>query len=139
MLYVLQIKIKCYKYGKNGHKSRDYTEKKKTSTVCTEEHTNTLLKTVTVRRSTGKNSRSITRRFTEKRSSIRNKKMTKIKRRIRIMSLKRYILTSSSLAMTHLSAKIKQSTGKLRKCLLLTQDIRHIWWTARKIWQTYKK
>ena len=87
----------------------------------------TPLKSFTARISMGKNSRTVTKGVTKKRSSGRKIKMTKKEKRIRIMSLKRYILTSSSLAMTHLSAKIKQSTGKLRKCLLLTQDIRHIW------------
>ena len=139
MLYVLQIKIKCYKYCKNGHKSRDYTEKKKTSTVCTEEHTNTLLKTVTVRRITGKNLRTITRRFTKKRSSIRNKKMTKIMRRIRIVSLKRYIMMGYFLTMTQLCERMKQQTRKLRKFFLMTQDLRHIWLAALKIWQTHDR
>ena len=42
------------------------------------------------------------------------------------MSLTVYIVTSSSLVMTHSREKIKVSTKKLIKRLLLTQDLRPI-------------
>ena len=67
------------------------------------------------------------RRFREKSSDVRNKSMTKINKGGMIMSLKKCIMTSSSLVMTHSRAKINQLTRKLSKCPLLTQDLRHIW------------
>ena len=79
------------------------------------------------RRIMGKHACDVTRRVIKKSYSGRNKKMTKIKKRIGIMPLKKYIVTSSSLVMMQSRAKIKQLTRKLSKCSLLTQDLRHIW------------
>ena len=84
------------------------------------------LKNVTARRSMGKNAHTVTIRVMNKRSAGRNKNMTKKNKSERLMSLNIYILTISYLAMMHLRAKIKQSTSKLGKFPLLTQDICHI-------------
>ena len=99
----------------------------------------TSLKNVKSRISMCKNEGTITTWVMKKRPSGRNKKMTNIKKGEIIMSLKRYITMSSYLAMVHSRAKIKQSTRKFRKCLLLTQDLYHIWLIAWKICQTYVK
>ena len=99
----------------------------KTSPVSTAKVMNTPLNNVTARRSEGKNARTVTRRATKKRCAGRNKnKMNKNKSK-RPISLKGYIITVSYFSMTHLCAKIKPSTRKLRKKLLLTQDLHHIW------------
>ena len=75
--------------------------KNKTSTVCTAKNMDTSLKNVTEIRSMGMNAHTVTRRVTKKRSDGRNKNTTKKKKSKRLMSLKRYITTSSFLAMTH--------------------------------------
>ena len=76
----------------------------------------------------GKNACNVKKRVTKKRSAGINKKMTRIKKGKRLMSLKRYVMTSYFLAMTRLRAKMKkQSTRKLSKCLFLNHDISHIW------------
>ena len=66
----------------------------------------TLLKNVTARRIMGKNILTVIIRATKKRSFGRNKNMTQIKKRKRIMYLKRYIMTSSFLVMMHLLEKL---------------------------------
>ena len=86
---------------------------KKTITVRTTKNMDTLLKNVMGRRSMGKNARTVTRRTTKKRSVGRNKNMTEKKRTKRPMPPKRYITTSSFLAMMHSRAKIKQTTRRL--------------------------
>ena len=87
----------------------------KTSPVSTAKVMNTPLNNVTARRSEGKNARTVTRRATKKRCAGRNKnKMNKNKSK-RPISLKGYIITVSYFSMTHLCAKIKPSTRKLRK------------------------
>ena len=88
---------------------------------------NTLLNHVTSRISMGNNARTVTIRVTNKRSSVKNKKMTEKKKIKRLMSLKRYITTKYILEKTHLRAKIIEPTRKLSKCSLLTHNIRHIW------------
>ena len=98
----------------------------KTSTVCTAKSMDAPLKNITARRSTGKNARNVTIGVAKKRSSGRNKKMTKIGKRKRLMSLKIYIMKSSSLEDDTLACENKKSTRKLSKCSLLTQDLRHI-------------
>ena len=75
----------------------------------------------------GDNAHSFTRRVTKKRSYGRYKNMNKKKKSKIIMSLKIYIMTSYFLVMTQSGAEIKQSPSKLIKCLLLTQDLCHIW------------
>ena len=75
------------------------------------------LKNVTARIGIGKIERTAIIKATNKRSAGRNKKTTKINKRKRIMSLKRYIMRE----------KIEQTTRKFSKYLLLTQDHRHIW------------
>ena len=99
----------------------------RTSTVCTAKRMYTPLKNFTTRRSMVKDARTVTRRVTKKISARRNKNMTRKEKGEILISLKIYIMTSSYLIMMHLREKIKQSTRKLRKYLLLTQDIRHIW------------
>ena len=78
---------------------RENKTSKKISTVRTAKMMDTLLKNVAARRSMGNNSHTVTRRVTKKRSTGRKKEMTK--RREMIMSLKIYIMTSSSLAIMH--------------------------------------
>ena len=72
----------------------------------------TPLNNVTTRRSMRKNARTVTRRVAKKMSAGRNKKITKINKRKGLVSLKRYIMTIFSLAMTHLRAKIKKIDKK---------------------------
>ena len=132
-LYVYKIKVKCCNCGEYGHKSTYCTEIKGNKSYMYWKRMDTALNNVAERRSMGKNAQNVTIRFPKKRSSRRNKNTTKKNRRKGMVSLKRYILTSSSLAMMHLRAKIKQSTSKLSKCSLLTQNICHILWTAWKI------
>ena len=90
---------------------------------------NTSLKTVTPWKSMGNNESTITRKSTNKKSSEINKNMTKKKIRKRLISLKRYIVTSSFLKMTH-SREDKNLSRILRKWSLLIQYISHIWRTA---------
>ena len=73
---------------------------KKTITVCTAKKMYTSLNNVIARRSMVNNARTFTRSIKKKRSDGRNKEMTKKRERKSIMSLKRYIITSSSLEMT---------------------------------------
>ena len=114
--YIRQIKGTCYKCGKYLHKAEIVRRENKISIVRPAKNMDMLLKNVTARRSMGKNARTVTRRATKKRSSGRSNIMTKKKRRKRLMPLKRYITTSSFLAMMHSRAKIKQPTRKLSKC-----------------------
>ena len=100
-------------------------KEKKTSFVCTARKMDTLLQNVTSRRGMGRNALFVTRRVTKKRSSGRNKKMTKINKKKRLISLKRCIMMSYFLEITHLRAKIKISTRKLSKFSLLTQGLCH--------------
>ena len=82
-----------------GRKSRK--KKEITNTVHNAKRMDTLLKNFTTRSIMGKNSRTVTRRSTKKRSSGGNKNTIKTKKRIALMSLKKYIITKSSLLMMH--------------------------------------
>ena len=112
---------RCYTYVK----SREHTTavvnmgkkvdivgiENKTVTVPTAKNMDTSLKTVTERRSTGKNACTVTVKVAKKRSSGRNKNMKKKDKEKIIMSLKIYITTSSFLAMKHFRGKIKNQQG----------------------------
>ena len=73
----------------------------KISTVRTENRTDTPLNNVTARIIMGNKERTFTRRVTKKRSSGRKIYMKKKKERERLISLKSFITTSSSLATKH--------------------------------------
>ena len=104
--------------------------KKRKNLVCTVKRMDMSLENVTARIGIGKIERTAIIKATNKRSAGRNKKTTKINKRKRIMSLKRYIMMGYFLTMTHLCERMKQQTRKLRNFVLLTQDLRHIWLTA---------
>ena len=85
----------------------------RTSTVCTAKRMDDQLNNVTARRSMVKNAHTVTIRVTNKRSTGRNKSMTKKKKSKRLMSLKRYIMTSSSLEMMHVHDKLNNQQVNL--------------------------
>ena len=115
--------IRCYTYVKSRESAKTVVNmvtrveimrrEKKRSTICTAKRTDTPLNNVTARRSKGKNAHTFTRRETEKRSAGRNKNMAKKNKSKRLMSLKRYITTSSYLTMMQSRAKIKQSNEEI--------------------------
>ena len=78
---------------------REKKTSKKIITVRAEKIMDTPLNNVTTRKSMGKNARTATRKVSKKISDGINKETTN--KRKRLMSLKRYLTTSSSLAMTH--------------------------------------
>ena len=68
-------------------------KEEKKSTVHTAKNVDILLKNVTSRRIMGKNARSVTRKFTMKRSDGRHKHLTKKKKSKSIISIKIYIMS----------------------------------------------
>ena len=85
----------------------------RTSTVCTAKRMDDQLNNVTARRSMVKNAHTVTIRVTNKRSTGRNKSMTKKNKSKRLMSLKRYIMTCSSLEMMHVHDKLNNQQVNL--------------------------
>ena len=126
VLYIRQIKGKCYTCSKHGHKSRYCVEIKNKHYTYFKNYGHAVEEFYN-RKKYGQECTYCQKKGNKEKVFWKNKKTGNKNKRKRLMSLKRYITMSSSLEMAYSRAKIKKSTRKLSKCLLLIQDLRHIW------------
>ena len=90
-------------------------KEKRTITVRTGKRMDTPLKNVKERISLANSACSVIRRVTKKRSAGRNKNIRNKNKSRRLMTLKRYIMTSFSLGTMHLRAKINKINKEIMK------------------------